>query len=248
METQQTKQSSLEFKESELTKQPPSEQYAQNNAITATPVEVAAETSKNSQNMLGKILSIFSFVFGMSIFNAFAATFVASVTTLTYLIAYNKHILHENMLENAAAILAPIAASILATVIELVFCAKSIKKHKNEISKTEKRLIVVAYAVSILFNFIGTSVIQYIFMLELNYFPYLVYALTLPVIVAIAVVILIMLIIIQCYAHKKFPKNSIFREFSNAGTALYVASIMLIIAYFVCAEVLIAELFKNFTF
>lgn len=248
METQQTRQSGLKPKENEFTNQPPPEQYAQNTTAIATQVEEAAKTSKNSQNMLGKILSIFSFVFSMSIFNTFIATFVASVTALTYLIAYNKHILHENMLENIAAISAPIIASILVTIIEAVLCAKSIKKHKNEISKPEKRLIIVAYAVSILFNFIGTSVIQYIFMIELNYFPYLVYVLTLPVIVGIAATILIMLIIAQCYVHKKFLKNSIFRKLSNAGTAFYISSIMLIIAYFVCAEALIAELFKNFTF
>lgn len=248
METQQIKQSGLKPKENELTNQSPSEQYTQNTAITTTQIDEAAKMSKNSKNMLGKILSIFSFVFSMSIFNAFIATFVDSITALAYLIAYNKHILHENMLENAMAVFTPIIASILVTIIELVLCSKSIKKHKNEISKPEKYLIIVAYVISVIFNFIGTSVIQYIFMLELNYFPYLVYVLTLPVIIGVAVAVLIMLIVIQCYAHKKFPKNSIFRELSNAGTALYISSMMLIIIYFVCAEALIAELFKNFTF
>lgn len=205
-------------------------------------------TAKNSKNMLGKTLSLFSFVFSMSIFNTFVTTFVATVTSLTYLIAYNKHILHENMLENVIAAFTPIIASILVTIIELVLCAKSIKKHKNEISKLEKRLILAAYAISIIFNFIGTAVIQYIFMLEYKLLPYLAYGVAMPVVIGIIVTILIMLIIIQYYVHKKFPKNSIFRELSNAGTALYVFSLLLIVAYFVFADLLIAELFKNFTF
>lgn len=64
-------------------------------------------------------------------------------------------------------------------------------------------------------------------MLEYKLLPYLVYGVTMPVVIEIIAAILIILVIIQYYVHKKFPKNSIFREPSNTGTALYALSLLL---------------------
>lgn len=72
-------------------------------------------------------------------------------------------------------------------------------------------------------------------MLEYKLLPYLVYGITMPVVIGITVAILIIFVIIQYYVHKKFPKNSIFRELSNTGTALYALSLLLIVTYFVFA-------------